>query len=337
MNGKKRLLLLTSFSLLFSSAVFACIWDNDTLASESARFPEVPNLITGNFPRHSREFHEWRKKDCEQKLARDPSVVSLYDDLAVSQHKLGDHKAAITTMLAKEKLRPGMYETCSNLGTFYIYTGELEEALRWINEALAINPDAHFGREKYQRWLVQWVIERRKDWQLDMEQTQRQSSVLNPLIGYARFVAWKESGNDSSKLLELTPKQLASAVRGVTGMMRFADFDNPLLLEALGDLLQAGEIQENAAQLSALCYLQAAHRAQDSKDRDRLMSRFGYAGRFTSSNFAETRERDFNKVITDGLARGEKYFQTVRQQEMGWIADGVDAGAEFQKKYLVAK
>lgn len=335
MKGKKHFSLMAAGCLLVSTATFACLWDNDTIASESARFPEIPHLITGAFPRHSREFHEWRQKTSEQKLARTPSDLGLYDDLAVSQHKLGDHKAAIATMQAKEKIRPGVYETYSNLGTFYIYTGELEEALVWIRKALAINPNAHFGRERYQKWLVEWVLERRKNPEIDLEQTRRESRSIYALVGFARFVAWKESGNDSSKVLELSPTQHAAAIRGVTGMMRFADFNHPLLQEALGDLLQVGDLKENAAQLAALCYLQASSRTQDTKERDRLLGMFAHAGQFTSG--FEKRQAEFTQMMVQGLAKGEAYFQTIRQKEIGWIAAGLDAGKEFQKAYLVSK
>lgn len=138
----------------------ACIWDSDTLAAERARFPQVAELITGSFARHSREFHEWRKARSEAMIKNKAAVAETYDDLAVSQHKLGDHKAAIATMQQKEKLFPGKYETFSNLGTFYIYTGELNQALLFIGKALVIDPNAHFGREKYQLWLVEWLQEK---------------------------------------------------------------------------------------------------------------------------------------------------------------------------------
>src|SRR5262245_16982243 len=149
-----KLLFLALFALCLAAPARACLWDRDTLATEYGRYTDMADVITGNFPRHSREFHEWRKAQCEKALAADPKQTALYDDLAVSQHKLGDHQAAIKTMEAKEKVAPGLYETMSNMGTFYIYTGELDQAAVWIDKALAINPDAHFGREKYQRLLI---------------------------------------------------------------------------------------------------------------------------------------------------------------------------------------
>jgi tetratricopeptide (TPR) repeat protein len=330
-------IFLLAGTLFFSTAtLMACLWDSDTLASESARFPEIPALITGTFPRHSQEFYEWRRKTCEQQLAKNQALFALYDDLAVAQHKLGDHKGAIATMLAKEKLRPGIYETYSNLGTFYIYTGELEQALDWIRQALAINPDAHFGREKYQKWLVEWVLERSKNPGINDAEFNFQTLSLNPLIGFAKFVAQKDSNsavNNRSAELALNPKQLAAAMRGVTGMMRFADFNNPLLQEALGDLLLSGDIKDNAAQLASLCYLHAATTTKDPAEKKRLMAVFAFSGRLTSG----FENAHYDKTLKNALSKGDAYFQSIRKDEMAWIAAGLDASAEFQKKYLAAR
>jgi tetratricopeptide (TPR) repeat protein len=129
-----RWFLLSALSSI--SAAQACLWDQDTIASEKARFPEIPALISGEFPRHSREFYEWRKGRSKARIAADPSDLAAYDDLAVAQHKLGYHRAAIATMERKEAVKPGIYETYSNLGTFLIYTGDLDGALRQIDKAL---------------------------------------------------------------------------------------------------------------------------------------------------------------------------------------------------------
>ncbi len=139
----------------------ACLWDTDTLAMERQKFPETLELITGQFLRHSPEFYRWRVEDREKRIAVEPNRLELYDDLAVAYDKLGEHQKAIETILAKEKLKPGLYETYANLGTFYIHSGQLEEGLKHIDKAIEINPDAHFGREKYQRLLVEYVLMKR--------------------------------------------------------------------------------------------------------------------------------------------------------------------------------
>lgn len=316
------------------SPVHACIWDSDTLASERARFPGIDLLITGSFATHSREFHEWRIAQRQKDIAAQPKEASHYDDLAVSQHKLGQHQAAIETMLKKDKLMPGQYETYSNLGTFYIYTGELDKALATINRALAINPNAHFGREKYQKWLVQWILEKQQ------EPLSRREIIIGhgniETVGFAHFIARQTIRGlpaDTSQKLSLTPAQRTTAIEGVKGMMWFADFDNPHLLEAMGDLLIVGHQKDNAHQLASLCYLHASLKATSAKDQERLTKKCETSGR-------QSQDFDLMKSKADlrrALKSGAKYRESVRQEELKWITEGLDAQAEFQKKYLVPR
>jgi hypothetical protein len=116
--------LLQKITLVLCAGIpgfaLGCLWDSDTLATESARFPGAAGMMAGNFPRHSKEYHEWRVKQKKALVDAGTAQALDYDDLAVSQHKLGDHASAIATMLAKDSKSPGIYETYSNLGTFYI-------------------------------------------------------------------------------------------------------------------------------------------------------------------------------------------------------------------------
>ena len=206
----------------------ACIWDSETLAAELARLPEIADIMSGNFPRHSKAFYEWRVRTTTEKLKKAPHLVPLYDDLAVAQHKLGDHRAAIATMQAKEKRQPRLYETYSNLGTFYIYTGELNEALLWIDKALAINSNAHFGREKYQRWLVEWILNGKTG-----TAPNDATSKWGDYFGFARWSLEQSLRQETNKTFAASPNWMENRMKetkqGVLGMMRFADFDNPLL------------------------------------------------------------------------------------------------------------
>jgi hypothetical protein len=331
---KQAHIILVGTLVLSTATLMACIWDTDTLAAEKERLPEIEALITGTFPRHSHEFHEWRRDKCKQLIGNHAAQVHTYDDLAVSLHKLGDHKAAIQIMQAKELLFPGLYETRSNLGTFYIYTGDLDEALKWIDEALAINPNAHFGREKYQRWLVEWLQERQKTGVRKLSPEDFELRAEGIPYGFAEFVARKEhAASGQIEKTEITLHQLDDAIFGISGMMRFADFDNPLLLEALGDLLMAGHVRTNAALLSCLCYLQASRKADSDLEKARLRASAEAAGIITPDFKLER----YMKLLDTGLAKGLKSAESIRKDEMAWIAAGIDASAEFQKKYMAAK
>ena len=74
----------------------------------------------------------------------------------------------------------------------------------------------------------------------------------------------------ANQLKPLTEAQRAEAIRGVSGMMYFADFNNPILLEALGDLLISGDLRSNAAHLAGLCYIHASMVAADAGEQQRL-------------------------------------------------------------------
>jgi hypothetical protein len=316
---------LCLFAMLVPPAS-ACIWDRDTLAMEQARFPEVIDLISGNFPRHSPEFYQWRLQHCQQLIAENPQQIELYDDLAVSQHKLGKHAAACETMRSKQAIRPGLYETYSNMGTFLIYTGDLAKAVEFVDKALAINPKAHFGREKYQKWLIEWVLAGKP--RLNDQKAGDQFPSF-PIYGFAAFVVSKQS-IPSRKQMGADLRQ--EAIQGVLGMMRFADFDNPILQEALGDLLCAGQSDANASHLASLAYLHASQKAADPADKNRLADKFKAA---RATFIAGNQEEALIAELKEALAKGAKLAATVRNDEINWINQGKDPSAEFAQKYLV--
>jgi tetratricopeptide (TPR) repeat protein len=311
----------------------ACLWDSDTLATESARFPNVAGIMAGVFPRHSKEYHVWRIQQKQPLVESGKAGASDYDDLAVSQHKLGDHKAAIATMMAKEQKVSGLYETYSNLGTFYIYAGELSVAQKWIEKALAINPNAHFGREKYQRWLVMWLRERRST--VLTEDEKKKAPFRDPgevPTGFAAFVARQQMGGATGdpEFIKFTEVQQDAAIGGVIGMMYFADFDNPILQEALGDLLSYGKMEGNASQLAGLCYLHASEKVTDPEEKAKLKALMHKA--VSASHLRE--EKDLKKTLDSALLKGENLNKGVKAHEVAWIAAGKDVAAEFQSKYL---
>jgi hypothetical protein len=101
--------------VLIPAPLVACLWGSDTLEEERRQFPSVLELITGKFRRHSPAFYEWRIEDRKKRLKQEPENVDLYDDLAVAHEKTGQTDLAIETILKKEKISPGLYETYANL------------------------------------------------------------------------------------------------------------------------------------------------------------------------------------------------------------------------------
>ena len=133
--------------LFTAGTAAACLWDYDTLRDEKRGLPGVAEVLAGQWEQHSRFFYEHRVAGMKAKLAAHPDDWDAMDNLAVADAKLDDLNAAIAVMLDKERRHPGQYTTASNLGTFYMFKGDLPAAIAQLKRALAINPNAHFGRE----------------------------------------------------------------------------------------------------------------------------------------------------------------------------------------------
>ncbi|MDB5337092.1 MAG: tetratricopeptide repeat protein [Planctomycetaceae bacterium] len=325
-------------ALILPVTVLACEWDYDTLKQERSRFPSTLELITGKFWRHSPEFYEWRIKDRLERLKSEPKNLDLLDDLAVAYRKTGKTDRAIEVMLDKEKIKPGEYKTYSNLGTFYILAGDFEKGLPYIDKALAINPNAHFGREKYQKWLVEYAQSRMKDGKLTLPlrvKTYPQWPEESTFDGFDDYVRKCEGTKYLSRA------QVQAAIKGVQGMMRFADYQNPLLLEALGDLLLAGGGDDNARQLAARSYLQASYVV---KDKEASLAYRNAAERALEHQVGKGRSEtakpqevlgDLETEFKGELAQAEKWYAAAKQKELALIKDGRRVEDEYDR--LAAK
>jgi tetratricopeptide (TPR) repeat protein len=277
-----------------------CLWDFDTLAMERAGFFEPLELITGKFLRRSPELYRWRIEDRLRKLQASPNDLAALDDLAVAYDKTGQYDLAIATMQAKEARRPGLYETEANLGTFLIHAGRLEEALDHIGRALRINPNAHFGREKYQALLVEHVLEQRRG------DTGEQS--------FAAFLARKHGGS-------LPEAERSNATIAVLGMMRFSKHDSPPLLTALASLV-------HDRSLAARALLKASYGTDEAEARAVYRDR-ARAALAAPDGALEELEQAFRR----DLAEAEAWYAEVRKNELTWIREGKDADREFSRRY----
>lgn len=319
-------LVLVLYLLCLGMPASACLWDRDTLAMERARFPEVNELIVGYFPRHSPAYYEWRK---EQVLSiplaqRTPSD---YDDLGVSYDKLGEHEQAIQTMLEKIERFPneGLYETHANLGTFYIHNGDLEQGAQYIGSAIEINPEAHFGREVYQKLLVEYVIQQRAA-ENTLPLTQEIPMPFDAHgPGFAAFVLQQQDMVNSDKRME----EIDRATKGVLGMMRFGNYESPVLLEALGDLL-VFRFGRNAPQrLAGRAYLKASYEVDDPVAASLYRSKAETAIESQSGIRLESIEADLEKEI----AEADTYFAKIKSDETAWATAAKDLDAEFARVY----
>lgn len=153
----------------------------------SLRFAMIHDVIHERFPSHGRHYYLARNAAAEKAalaLARstDPKHQAerfrLLDDLAVGLSKVGKHEEAVA--LLRDKLRQQaslgkkgkeLYSTYANLGTVLILwqlvegvrdagraKQRIQESIDWIEKAVAVYPESHFGREIWQLVLEQYLL-----------------------------------------------------------------------------------------------------------------------------------------------------------------------------------
>lgn len=134
----------------------ACLWDNDTLREESLGQKDVAAVVTGQLGKHSEAFYQakvvYTRAILDAGGAR--ATRARWDDLAVALARTGKLDDALAVLADKERRFPGEYTTEANRGTFLAMKGDLDGAIQHLEAAIRINPDAHFGREKYQVELL---------------------------------------------------------------------------------------------------------------------------------------------------------------------------------------
>lgn len=323
--------------LFIASSVLACAWDYDTIKMERSRFPSTLELITGKFLRHSPEFYQWRIENRLTRLKAEPDNVALLDDLGVAYDKIGRQDKAIETALAAEKIKPDRYETAANLGTFYLHSGDLSNGILHIERALAINPHAHFGRERYQLYLAQYLVERQDAGHTALPLATIEGDLTAPPNGfYLRL-------NDTfTGFLHLQGHDLRSEIKkpidGILGMMKFGNHKSPALLESLGLLLSHGDQhpERDAKRLAARAFLKASY---EVKDEAAIKS---YRAMAQNVLGMQTTRRDSTEQITleqiesdfrKELEEANEWYQKLHESEKAWIRDGLDPEKEFDKLY----
>lgn len=337
------ILMLAVLVLALPTPLVACLWDNDTIAMERERFPEAHEMIAGMFVRHAPVYYQWRIED-RQSTPIEQRTPADYDDIAVAYDKLGQSDDAIATIRAKMQRWPseGRYESEANLGTFYIHAGDFEQGLIHIEKAIQINPEAHFGREVYQKLLVEYVLAvraadgddalpLRKDpglaYSIGAEPEEPAEERPAYLSTFPAFVLYMRATPRSEQDAEL-----GRAVQGVLGMMRFGNPDSPILLEALGDLMLAGSFEGDAKMLASRAYLKAYY---ETDDADASAAYRVLAERAV----AEQEHVELARVEADlkqEIAQGEAFFAQIEADETAWAQAGKDLDAEFAAKYYQA-
>ena len=93
------------------------------------------------------------------RLRRDATDAQAQELRAVDDILHGKFKAGAATLHELERLSPGKYSIASNLGTAYELMGDNANALKWIEEGMRRNPDAHMGTE----WIHVLILKAKID------------------------------------------------------------------------------------------------------------------------------------------------------------------------------
>ncbi|MDB6124922.1 MAG: hypothetical protein JWQ71_3915 [Pedosphaera sp.] len=150
------LFFITAF-LLQGVQARACMWDSTTLRTERRRHPKLAEVVLGQpaKPEKPGPLRERIRKLLANKQEDNPAWLN---DLAGAHMRLGELKEAVALLEPGVKKFPNDYGVHANLGTAYHLQGRYEEAEREIARDLEINPEAHFGLEKYHLALLQYLI-----------------------------------------------------------------------------------------------------------------------------------------------------------------------------------
>lgn len=227
----------------FPLTVTACLWDRDTLAAEGRGMPDVIAVLTGRFERNPNLYYEMRLSRIESQLKTQPQDLESFDDAGVACDRLGRHDDAIAWMVRKKGLidaldasnpdiRTHLYRYHANYGTFLVHRWisqgadrskiqEVEVACKEIAKALEINPDAHFGREKYQLQAMQWILNPPK---------------IEPYSPLPSFIKW-QSGMLYDEMPD--PDDVEHTVNGLAGLVSLGNAWNSVdVFYALSTALQ---------------------------------------------------------------------------------------------------
>lgn len=148
----------------------------------SLRYAMVHDVLHERFPKHGTAHYRERNRLTQQKLAAlgpdDPTAFPLADDLAAGLERLGRPDDAVKVMrdkLARQQARGltgrDLYTSYANLGTFLIHANapqalsgdpaareRFREGVGLVRKSVEVNPEAHFGRERWQVTIAEFLL-----------------------------------------------------------------------------------------------------------------------------------------------------------------------------------
>lgn len=267
-----------------------------SLKAEREQFPDVLETITGKWPRHSLEFDEWQIKNRQARLGTDPNNPALINDLGLAFARAGEYAKAVSTLEGKET-QPRSRDAEASLGFVYFLRGDYPKALPPLERALAADADAYAGRDKYFRWLVEYLAEKPSR-RLPYAPVDSNAPWPHRPRSFATFLHAKLNKDD----LDLADAQ--AAVRALLQIVRMGGRESELVLEALGDLLcySSDPGKPVAKRLAARAYLRAGY------VRDNPGIRNGYIALAEWAIVHQQRDRDDYKDQKEAMTLLTRLF-----------------------------
>ncbi len=308
-------------STMGSQKTNGCFWDRDTLAFEASGYPGITEIITGRFDRFPPLYYEMRLERVANEIESAPDSLDLYDDAGVASDRLGRHDEAIEWMSRKRDVLDWLasegnadseheYHYLANLGTMHIHRWlsnganrddlhDVEQSHELITAAIELNPDAHFGRERYQLLAIKWIL----DGYLYGEDEWQQPSIVEAIPEYSA----------TRGLDRFTQIGYDDAVDGFSGLIALGNaWDSIDIFYALAMVLRD---QEHTS-ISMLCELRIKELIDSGKKS--LSPDFDHDAYSSTTTF--DKYPMYTYLTPDYLQQvGEKFFPKAREEADGWV------------------
>lgn len=154
-------LIRTLLALFFSFNASACIWDSQSLSHEKERSHDLAQTILGE-SQIQENMNQLGVTLKELETSRKEGDVNWWNNLAGTYLRLNRPQDAVNLLEPVAAKFPDDYGIHANLGTAYHFLGRYQDAEKEIARDLQINPEAHFGLEKYHLALLQHLIRDQK-------------------------------------------------------------------------------------------------------------------------------------------------------------------------------
>jgi len=305
---------LSIFSQPDQSRINGCLWDRDTLAMEAENYLGITDIITGRFDRYPDLYYLMRLDRVTKEIEATPSNLELYDDAGVACDRLGRCDEAIEWMTRKRAVLDSLsepdseheYRYLANLGTFHIHrwlkNGADRENLRdaetardLIARAIELNPDAHFGRERFQLLAIEWILE--------IENPETTPVLFSVLPDFHYSGGWHFEQYMRGQLTDLG---YDDAVEGLSGLIRLGNaWESIDVFRAL----QVAFANEQHATLVYLCMLRIHELIAEGKRS--LHPDFPYE-MYNEESIGSV------GVVTNHSTLREQYYPEAREESEQW-------------------